>query len=266
MNRTFKLVSTAVLSTGILMAAGAANAETVEGNHVYAGLELGMSTPVVDHFDYVDELNHKTRIGLKRSSMYGGKLGYSFYPNMAIEISGTHQPKYDLTYKLPAVTTQVPVAPTVTLDGTIPETSGRTKVKANVFTANLVYKFDSVDFAGIKPYVIGGAGIAIVEVSPTSSSAQITLANGAQTPSVNFFRVNKTKTNCPAYQAGVGLFKEIGNNIEVDVSAKLQVVQGIKIKYDTFKSTENKFVAQKPIKKTIGVAEFALGFTYKLGL
>ena len=40
---------------------------------------------------------------LKQSRMYGGRIGYSFYPNMAVEISGTHQPKYRLAYRLPAV-------------------------------------------------------------------------------------------------------------------------------------------------------------------
>lgn len=268
MNSTLKLVSTAVLSAGILTAATTATAQTVEGRYVYVGAELGISPPLADHLDVKNEFG-KTRIELKRSRMYGGKIGYSFYPNMAVEVSGTYQPKYGLKYKLPETTTKVPLPAALggaVVDGTIPQTSGETDVSAKVFTANLIYKFDSVDLAGIKPYVIGGIGLAMVDVKSTSSSAVISLPGGAATPNTTFFKVRNTKTNCLAYQAGIGLSKEIGKNLEVDASAKIQIVQGIKINYDVLDGAQQKFIAKKPIKETIGVGEFALGFTYKLGL
>ena len=50
----------------------------------------------------------------------------------------------------------------------------------------------------------------------------------------------------------------------MDIGAKLQVVNDIKVKYDTFDIKTQSFVAQKPIKKTIGVGEFTLGFTFKI--
>ena len=44
----------------------------------------------------------------------------------------------------------------------------------------------------------------------------------------------------------------------------LQVVKDIKIKYETLDIKTQGFKSQTPIKKTIGVGEFTLGFTFKI--
>jgi hypothetical protein len=79
-----------------------------------------------------------------------------------------------------------------------------------------------------------------------------------------FFKIRKNISNCLAWQAGGGLTKDLSSNISIDLGAKLQVVNDIKVKYDTFDMQAQSFVAQKPIKKTIGVGEFTLGFTFKI--
>lgn len=107
-------------------------AEDVSDNHmdryVYIGTEFGLSDPIKKSFTH-EESN--TRMRLKKSHMYGGRIGYSFYPNMMIEISGTYQPKYRMAYRLPG-------------GGVIPETPGITKVTSNVFTMNLIYEMQKM--------------------------------------------------------------------------------------------------------------------------
>jgi hypothetical protein len=68
--------------------------------------------------------------------------------------------------------------------------------------------------------------------------------------------------NCFAWQAGLGVTKAITKNVNFDLGAKLQVVNNIKVEYG--KLDGGRIVPQKPIKKTIGVGEFTLGFTFKI--
>ncbi len=259
------LLLSSVLATAINSPYAQAEGQSADERFIYAGLELGISEPIWKEFDYIDDDKRTTNIRLSRSKMIGGRIGYGFYPNMMIEISGTHQPQYDLKYNLPEVdlSDKIPMplgAPTPK----IPKTPGQTKIKSEVYTLNLIYKLDSMEFAGIKPYIIGGAGIARIKISESFStwkSDPLPLGN------VKYFRVNKHKMNIPVYQAGLGLSKSFGDNIEVDFSGKFQVFQDIKIKYDTLDLTDLsniKFKPEKPIKKSIAVGEIALGIIYKL--
>lgn len=254
------LLTLPVLASTLAMPSNALAQESATDNYVYAGLELGLSEPIWKEFDYKDDQNRTTKIGLKDSRMIGGRLGWSFYPNMAVEISGTHQPQHGLTYILPET-------PSSLMPGTtVPKTHGRTKVKANVYTLNLIYKLPALEVATITPYVIGGAGVAIIDVKSTSSSmpapAPLNMMLGKD--NIDFFRVNRTKTTAPAYQLGVGFTKQFGNNFEVDLSSRFQMIQNIKINYGILSNPlTNEYTKQKPIKKTIAVGEFTLGMLFK---
>lgn len=215
---------------------------TADQRFIYIGSELGIVEPVKRKFDHKNHDNSKTAITLKQSSMYSGRIGYSFYPKMAIEFSATYQPKYRLGYVLPAQDFG---------DGIPVKTAGITKVISNVYMFNLLY--DLENFKGFTPFVQLGAGLAQIRVKATDSSF-----NGFK-----FFRINKTDTNCFAWQVGLGLSKEVARNFSIDAGVKLQVVRNVKVKYDTL-DTANRFVPSKPIKKTIGVGEFGIGFTYKI--
>ena len=244
-----------LLASAILLSISTVNANNAEDRYVYIGTELGLSEPIVKSF--VDK-DTDAKFRLKQSTMLGGRIGYSFYPNMMVEISGTYQPKYGLTYLLPLK----PVTFGGIVVANIPITPGRTKVSANVYTANFIYEF-SEQFAKLKPYVILGAGMARLSISPaittTDALAPIGLGNKFE-----FFRITKNSVNCFVWQAGGGIARDLSENISVDFGAKLQVVNDIKVKYDTFDIQTQSFVAQKPIKKTIGVGEFTFGFTFKI--
>jgi opacity protein-like surface antigen len=266
---------------GTLLLSSSAFANSASDRYIYVGSELGISEPVVKNFVHKAKQGD-TRMRLKQSAMYGGRIGYSFYPNMSIEVSGTHQPKFRLGYKLPefdltstirdgAIAQGFPPAAAAAFadsvpSSAIPSTSDITKVSANVFSMNLLYEFEKQKF-DVKPYVIFGVGLAQVTIKPKTTSWKPTtqLATILGLPSdVPFFRVTKNVNNCFIYQMGGGLSRDITDNFAVDIGAKLQVIKDIKIKYETFDVKTKGFVSQAPIKKTIGVGEFTLGFTFKI--
>lgn len=237
MKKLSKTLTCIFLCSTISSLVFADNAPSADERFFYLGTEFGVVDPVQHKFKHKSS---KTDITLKKSSMYSGKIGYSFYPQMSIEFSGTYQPKYRLGYVLPAT-------------GSIPKTSGVTKVSSDVYMMNLVY--DLKTYNGFTPFIIGGAGIARVKVKPTSSSFM----------GMEFFRIKKTNTNCMAWQIGIGVSKEIVNNFTIDLAAKLQVAHNLKVNYDKLiNPVSMKYGPSETIKKTIGVGEFGIGFTYKL--
>lgn len=210
----------------------------------YIGGEIGLVEPVKNKFIHK---HSKTEITLKKSSMYSFNAGYSFYPQMSIELSTTYQPKYRLSYIIPEKTLANGLV--------IPKTPGKTRVFSNIYMANIIY--DLQNYNGFVPYVIMGVGIAKVKVKPVTSKLD-TLGN------IDFFRVKTTHTNCLAWQLGIGMSKEITDNLSVNLSAKLQIANNVKIDYETLNMATQQFESASPIKKTIGVGEFGMGFTYKL--
>lgn len=203
---------------------------------LYIGGEAGIVSPVKKSFLHKES---GTDITLKKSPMYSAKLGYSFYPGMSVEFSASFHPTYKLGYKL----AEKPIVGRLT---------GKTKVRTQVYMANVVYDFyNSSQFT---PFVIVGAGISRVKVKPTISTF-----NGME-----FFRVNKTVTNCYSWQAGIGVSTEVAPNFIIDLATKLQVAYNVKVKNEGRNPTTMQFERQPALKKTIGVAELGLGFTYKL--
>ena len=216
-----------------------------EQRFLYIGAEAGLVEPVQHKFHHKES---NTNLTLKRSAMYSGKIGYSFYPGMAMEFSTTYQPQYRLGYTLPQKH--------LSSSHSIPKTLGQTKMVSRIYMLNLIYDLKTIN--SFIPFVIIGAGLATMKVKPTSSKWNLM--------NMEYFRVRKTQTNCFAWQFGVGISKDITENFSIDTTAKLQVIHDIKAKYDTLDETTNKFVPSTPIKKTIGVGEFGIGFTYKLGI
>lgn len=209
----------------------------------YIGAEGGIVEPVISKFRHK---HTNTEIVLKRSGTYSGKIGYILYPQIAIEFSATYQPKYRLHYVLP---------PQNLSNGlTIPKTPGNTKVLSNMYMLNLIY--DLEEMKGLTPFVILGGGIAQIKVKSTSSKWDVINSD--------YFKVRKTHKNCVAWQAGLGVSKYLSSNFSVDLTAKLQTVYRVRINYDTLDTKTGQFLPANPIKKTIGLGEFAIGFTYRL--
>jgi opacity protein-like surface antigen len=224
---------------------------SADNRYLYLGTELGISTPPVDKFKHK---NSGSKFTIKSSKMIGGRVGYSFYPDMAAEVSFTHQPKYQLSYTLPKKDISI---------GSIPETKGKTNVATQVTTINLVYNLNEIS-SNVQPYIILGAGVAKVMIKENFAATDSLAHIPGVGKGFKFFQLNKTSKNHFAWQVGGGVSKDLTENLSVDLSAKLQVVNSIKLSYSTFDLQQKKFVKQKPIKQTLGVAEFTFGVLWKL--
>ncbi|AJQ52218.1 MAG: outer membrane protein [Rickettsia conorii subsp. raoultii] len=209
----------------------------------YIGAEGGIVEPVVSKFRHK---HSNTKIILKKSSMYSGEIGYIIYPQIAIEFSATYQPKYRLHYVLPQQNLSNGL--------TIPKTPGNTTILSNIYMLNLIYDLEKIKT--FTPFVILGGGIAQVKVKPTS--ARWSVINS------DYFKVSKTHKNCVAWQAGLGISQDVTSNLSIDATAKLQTACRVRINYDTLDMKTGQFVPANPIKKTIAIGEFGVGFTYRL--
>ena len=186
MQQVMQKMKITLLASAILLLVNVAFANNASDRYIYIGSELGLSEPVVKKFVHKES---NTKMRLKQSRMYGGRIGYAFYPGMMIELSATHQPKYRLAYRLPSQDLSS-LAPGLT----IPETPGETRVSANVFTLNLLYEMQE-QFAGFKPYVIFGAGVARISIKPTTSTTDRFAPLGAGN-NVTFFKIKKNNIDC----------------------------------------------------------------------
>lgn len=99
----------------------------------------------------------------------------------------------------------------------------------------------------------------MARVKVSSASSRWDLMN------VEYFRIKTTRSNCFAWQVCLGFSKELSSNFSIDAALKLQAAHAIKINYATLDMKTQQFIIPAtPIKKTIGVGEFGIGFTYRL--
>ncbi len=107
--------------------------------------------------------------------------------------------------------------------------------------------------------------MAKISVKPTISYLPTDFL-GVGSGNIAYFKIKKNNQNCFAWQAGLGFSNDITDKLAIDFGVKMQVVNNIKVKYQKLNSNTNSFEEVSPIKKTIGVGEFAMGLTYKFPL
>lgn len=285
MKKAVKLLTLAIMSSTILFSSSAHGESNADERYIYTGLELGLSTPAINSFKKDIASGIEAKIKLNHSNMLGGKIGYGFYPDMRIEISGTHQPSYKMTYIIDGFKSKqnIPIPPgtTVSVEFDIPKAMGITHVTSNVYTANFIYLLNNLKFSSIKPYIIGGAGIADLTVKQSkfqynTSDIKFSLP-GVKTPvpatsalgrvqKIDGITILKTKTTAPVFQFGLGFAFDITSQLEADISAKLQIIKDIRLDYQVFNFTTKALGEKKRIKQSVANGEFALGLTYKLDM
>lgn len=215
-----------IISTLITYNSYAYASSNADDRFVYIGAGFGVGKPAKKQFKH----NSNTVIRLKKSRIYNVRVGYGFYPQMAIELAATLQPKSTIAY-------------------TLPTTLGKTKLSANIYTINLVY--DLQDFKSFTPSVMFGTGLAQIKVHSAFSEN-------------NSFKIKKTHSNYFMWQIGGGISRAITDGLKIGATAKLQVFPKTRIKYQKWDEGTQAYVSPTPIKNSVGVAEFSLGFTYKL--
>lgn len=232
-----------LINSWCVCAAAGAEPPSYFKQFMYIGIDGGLIKPVVSQFKHKND-HGSTTITLSRSWLYGGFLGYSFYPQMAAELAVVHHPKYRVGYILPAISAGGVQA--------IPTTSGATSAMSNFYLVNIAYDLQS--FQGFTPIIRLGGGCAQVKIKPASSKIN----------STEFFRINRTNNYYFAWQAGISLARELSHNLNLEVGVKLQVINNLKIYYRTLDQQTKQFSATRSIKKTPAFAEFTLGLIYKL--
>lgn len=249
----------AALSTAIMLgnateafsceAHAKATQNTDNNTGFYIAAAAGGSFPLSDEIKFKNEHGEKMTFSLKSSAMYNGRIGYIFAPDMAIEASFIHQPSFKIGFKaLPQTFKNIE---TLTR---MPLIRGNTRARVNIYSFNFVY--DLMEVYGVRPYVLAGAGVANVTIRPTALSLPVPFGG------VGLFYVKKSKGNYFTWQAGVGATKEIANGLFLDGSAKLQVVNNIKVRYSTFDPRKQES-SHSYEKKTLGGIELGVGLKYK---
>lgn len=259
-----KLLLTLFVTQGLIINNATASLET--DREIYIGAKIGSSLPVVKSFEYKDRTQKdiygkaaKTKYSITPSSMYGFEAGYSFYPNMAVSFVYNRDPKYHLRYNLPV--TEGLNRLLTAFPGSTRDSSAKSRVEADVFMINLNYKMSEI-YGGLKPFVSFGAGFSKVTVKPSSVFARKLAVLG----DIEYLRVLKKTTNCPTVSFGAGFEKNITKNFSMVASTTIHVVKDIKVKYETLTEVipNKKYTVQKPVKKTMAVADFSLGLRYTL--
>ncbi len=222
------------------------NAQADEVNADQRFFYIGTEAGIVEAMMKVFHHNSYSNFFLKKSKMYSGKIGYSFYPQMAIEFSAIHQPQYQLHYVLP----HMDVTPSVI----VLQTSQFTQVVSDVYMVNLVYDFNKVE--EITPFVILGVGVAQVKIRPDLCYYDLI--------DMQYFKINTTRNNDFAWQVCIGFSKDLSSSFSIDLAVKLQATHLIKIKHDILDINVQQFIPAILIKKAIRVGEIGIGFTYKL--
>ncbi|RYE06490.1 MAG: porin family protein [Rickettsiaceae bacterium] len=199
------------------------------------GIGAGVSYPPMNRFKHKKSDNN---ILLKKATNYSATIGYSFYPQMALEFVANYQPQYDLNYILPIYLTSQKI-------------SGNAKVKAQIYNLNLVY--DLKEYIGLTPYIGGGIGIAHLAVKATDLRSE----------RQNIFKTKSDSQNFFTWQAKLGATKNITNNLVLNLGGQLQKIQRVKLNYAASDLTNNIYNFGT-IKKTLCNFQLSAGIILKI--
>lgn len=245
------ILKAVVVSLGISILSSSAVASCCdspkEERKFYIGIEGGVSSALKKEFTHKQT---KMKGALKSSPLYGGLVGYRFYPGMAIEFSWQHKPKYTLNFKLP----EIPEA------GITTRTPGKTKIVSDIYMIGLVYDLEQV--GSFTPYVGIDGGIARIKSKYVSVSRDMPTPIGLV--NMPIFRIKNAHTISPAMQFTLGISSgEILPNLRVNLSGRIQIIKDAKIKYESLNPKTGQWDSAK-LKQTLGVGEIVLGITYDL--
>ncbi len=251
MKNTIKYIS--ILGISALFASQAFACEDGCEDHkrkFYVGGDVGISGPLKAKFE---DKATKSVFSIKKTAMYTGKLGYRVTPDIAIEFAYDYKPSYRLGVKLAE------------------EFGGdreNTRAKSDAYMLNFIY--NTQELAGFQPFIMIGVGLVQVKVKEVAIIA-------SQSHFVDFdkFRSLKHTSNSFSWQVGLGFSKTLIDNFRINIAGKIQIAHDVVVKYRGFDQDSsvanlittgnavNMYNTGK-IKKTFGLAEASIGFTYDL--
>ncbi len=242
MQKTIKKIT--MLSVGILGLQACAHAAEMrsDSGKIYFGIEGGYSMPLKKHFKEKSGVIGK----LHGTEVYEGKVGYMFYPNLAVELSYSFRPRYKLRTIYP---------------DTSPYTNmtAQTKVASHAVMLSLVY-FAQTE-TKFQPYFLAGVGYAHVTPKRSIIYGDIPAFAIKQIEAGN---VKKFTSERLGIRLGGGVNMAMTDNLALSLGGKIEIINNIALHAQFLHPVTKQVVQSESLKKTIGVAELTAGLRYSL--
>jgi hypothetical protein len=199
---------------------------------IHIGGGGGYSSPAVSSF--IDK-DTDSKITLKGSKYYHGRIGYEFAPGMHIELDNGRHPDYELDVELPN-------------DG------GKATAKASYcdIHTNIIYDFNPL--GNVTPFFLFGLGAANLDLD-----AMIIKHEAAN---LELFKSDKQKNWFKSWNAALGINIALGAHIDFEITGKFLVIHDVTVDYKKFDTKEKKIIDGK-IEKTIANWQFGAGLKIK---
>jgi opacity protein-like surface antigen len=243
-----KLAAAAICSVSLVSTSFAAEISS-DDKKIYFGVEGGYSVAAKSKFKDKDADDNLVIGKLKGTGVYEGKIGYKFYPGLAIELAYAYRPKYRLNVWFPD-------KPDV---GTV-NTISQANVQSHTLMLNLMYEAQTEK--AYRPYFLFGLGYAHVtpKRSPIFADIPAPVAagyyNGNTRPQIG--SIKKFTSERLGWRIGTGIVYDVTPNFSLVGGVKLEVINNIGL-HAEFTDPAGKVIKKSSLKKTIGVADLTLG-------
>jgi opacity protein-like surface antigen len=219
-----------VLFGAVAISASCSYADQKQSKY-YVGISGGLSQPLKSSFKITDD-GQSIVTKVKNSYMGTLSLGYKIDESTSVEFSVDFKPKYPMQLQLPD-----------------PLGNLKTKARANIFVISVVH--DLVKFGKLTPYFVAGAGVADINIKSDSKSLG----------GLVMFELEKNHRRVWAYQFGVGMHYAVTDSIAFDLSAKIQAISNVKVRYKKFNQSTGA-LDRKSTKQHLGVGEIVAGLVF----
>jgi opacity protein-like surface antigen len=290
--KLYKLACVALCSTAFSLSAQAEEkiASSADGK-IYFGIEGGYSFPAKTKFKDKTASGAQVTGKLKGTGVYEGKIGYRFYPNMAVELAYAYRPAYKLGVYPADTSTKV-----LNIPINITNILSKTKVQSHTLMLNLIYEAQTEK--AYRPYFLAGVGYAHVTPKQSPMSATISvpqnvqaiaqatlaspqgaaalatlpaqaqaavngLAHGATVP-LQVGKITKFTSERLGWRIGTGIVYDINDHCSLIGGVKLEVINKIALHTSNISPIDGTLLSKDSVKKTIGVLDFTVGLRYTL--
>lgn len=234
--------------------------------NIYLGGSVGLSKRFISEKNLAlfPEESFETELKFPFFKSFNGKIGYNFYPNMAIELFGTFQPEHkSILMKLPATI----AAPDTDKSKKLPARSFDINSQSQMLIVNLLYQLAPVE-SKTRPYFSMGIGINRLNLSTIKPKLQFEQNGQLTTSDQNLFEIEKTQTYYSTTQFSLGLTRQLVNNLAFDLAFRTYLTKKVEFAANIYDFNQQKLV---PLQEAallskaslLIINELTIGLTYK---
>ena len=248
-----RLAATAICTVSLASTSFAAEMSS-DDKKIYFGVEGGYSVPAKHKFKDKDADGNVVIGKLKGTGVYEGKIGYKFYPGLAIELAYAYRPKYKLNVWFPDSPNKFGAA------GGVTNITSGAFVQSHTLMLNLMYEAQTEK--AYRPYFLFGLGYAHVTPKQAKINGDIPARvaagyyNHNTRPQIG--SIKKFTSERLGYRIGTGMVYDVTPNFSLVGGVKLEVIKKIGL-HAEFTDNTGAVVKKSSLKQTIGVVDFTLG-------